>query len=102
MNSVFSRLIASSWSASTIQVGTAMRWRSTAVQLGWVSHILVIWARKALYSVGVGGRGKQLRHALGMRYRDVEADDRAIAPADDRGLLDLQEIHQRDDIPRHQ
>src|ERR1700681_4333006 len=54
MNSVFSRLIASSWSASTIQVGTAMRLRSAAIQLGWVSHILVIWARNSLYSVGVG------------------------------------------------
>src|SRR5579863_7574366 len=54
MNRVFSRLIASSWSASTIQVGTVTRLRSSVVHLGWVSHILVIWARKAWYSVGVG------------------------------------------------
>ena len=31
MNSVFSRLIASSWSASTIQVGVVMPFRSAAV-----------------------------------------------------------------------
>src|SRR6266851_9715983 len=54
MNSVFSRLIGSSWSASTSQVGTVIFFRSSAIQFGWVSHILVIWARKALYSVGVG------------------------------------------------
>ena len=54
MKSVFSRLIASSWSASTIQVGTLMPRRSAAVQFGCVSHILVIWARKDWYSVGVG------------------------------------------------
>src|SRR5271155_1754954 len=54
MNSVLARLIASSWSASTIQVGTLMRYGSVAFQFGWVSHILVIWVRKGLYSRGVG------------------------------------------------
>src|SRR5580700_9710840 len=53
-NSVFSRLIASSWSPSTIHTGVAIFCRSSSVQFGWVPHILVIWARKALYSLGVG------------------------------------------------
>jgi len=53
MNSVFSRLIASSWSASTIQVGVLMAPSCALVKFGWVAHILEIWSRKLLYSVGV-------------------------------------------------
>ena len=37
-----------------------------------------------------------------MMHRDVEADDPAVAPADDRGLLDFKEIHQPDHIRGHQ
>src|SRR5260370_30841997 len=53
MNSVFSRLIASSWPASPIHTGTAMRRNSSAVQFGWVSPIFSIWAGEDFYSVGV-------------------------------------------------
>jgi hypothetical protein len=53
MNSVFSRWMASSWSASTIQVGTLIALRSLAVQFGCVSHILPISAKKLLNCPGV-------------------------------------------------
>ena len=42
MNSVFSRLIASSWSASTIQIGVVMAPSCALVKFGWVAHILKI------------------------------------------------------------
>ena len=36
--------------------------------------------------IGIGGEGKQSGQPLGMMDGDVEPDDRAVAPADDRGL----------------
>jgi len=48
MNSVFSRLIASSWSPSTIQTGTLIACSFLAVKSGCVAHILVISSRKEL------------------------------------------------------
>jgi hypothetical protein len=35
-------------------------------------------------------------------HREVDAKDAAVAPADDVGLRDLQDIHQRHDIVGHQ
>ena len=52
--------------------------------------------------IGIGGKGEQLGDPLGMVHRDVEADDRAVAPADDRRLWDLQGIHQPHHVGRHQ
>jgi len=37
-----------------------------------------------------------------MVQRDVEADDRTVAPADDRRFRDMQKVHQPDHIGRHQ
>jgi hypothetical protein len=39
---------------------------------------------------------------LGCYIAGIEAEDRAVAPADDRGLLDFKEIHQPDHIRGHQ
>jgi hypothetical protein len=58
INSVFSRLIASSWSASTIHTGTVIARSSPAVKWGSVSHILLIWSRKDLYWPGVGDNAR--------------------------------------------
>ena len=52
--------------------------------------------------VGVGGKGEQLRQPLGMVDGDVEADDGAVAPADDRGLVDLERVHQAEHVRGHQ
>jgi hypothetical protein len=35
-------------------------------------------------------------------HREIDAENAAIAPADDVGLRDLQHIHQRHDIVGHQ
>src|SRR5262245_21926398 len=37
-----------------------------------------------------------------MMHGDIEPDDRAVAPADDRSLWNFEEIHQCNDVLRHQ
>ena len=50
----------------------------------------------------MAAKAKSLVSALGMVHGDVEADDAAIAPADDRGLIDLQMVHQREHVRGHE
>src|SRR5690349_7060330 len=53
ISKVLVRSIASSWSASTIQVGTVIFARSSSVQLGCLAHMALISSTNVLYSLGV-------------------------------------------------
>ena len=46
--------------------------------------------------------GEQPADPLRVLHRDVEADDRAVAPADDRRLFDLEMVEQGDHVRGHQ
>jgi hypothetical protein len=50
----------------------------------------------------IGPEGIELGQSLGMVHGDVEADDSAVAPADQRGLVDLEIVHECDDVGGHQ
>ena len=51
---------------------------------------------------GVGREGKHLADPVLVAHREVDAENAAVAPADDVGLGDFQQIHQRHDIVGHQ
>ena len=51
---------------------------------------------------GVGGEGEHLADPVLVPEREVDADDAAVAPADDVRLRDLERVHQRHDVVGHQ
>src|SRR5664279_331249 len=52
--------------------------------------------------IGIRGEGEEFCYVLWMMNGDVEPNDRAIAPADNGRLRDLQKVHEPDDIGCHQ
>ncbi len=51
---------------------------------------------------GVGGEGEHLADPVLVPESEVDADDAAVAPSDDVRLRDLERVHQRNDVVRHQ
>ena len=50
----------------------------------------------------VGREGEDLADAVRVADGEVDAENAAVAPADDVGLGDVQTVHQRDDVVGHQ
>jgi hypothetical protein len=53
-------------------------------------------------AVDIGGEGEDLADAILVAHRKVEPKDAAVAPADDIGLRNLKDIHQRHNIIGHE
>ena len=51
---------------------------------------------------GIGGKREHLADPVLVPHGEVDADDAAVAPADDVGFGDLQMVHQRNNVVSHQ
>src|SRR6185437_7260057 len=84
----------------SVGVGESFAYSSRARDIG-VDDLAVRRIRHARWIV-VGCKRKQFRQAFGVMHRDVEADDRTVAPADQSHFPDFQKIEQADHVARHQ